>query len=79
MRYARGEVRLDGGYAILGEEKCAKAGLEGEVAELRNVVVGEINGVVVLQNVLVENSWGERAGSGQLTRAAPMFSMAEIL
>jgi hypothetical protein len=63
----------------LGEEQGAKAGVEGEVAELCDVVIGEVYSVVVLclRQVYVLEShgvdwWG-------LTLAAPMFSMAEIL
>jgi hypothetical protein len=71
------EVRLNVRYAVLPKEQCAEAGLEGEVAELCDVVVREVNCVVVLRMVLVIVTacglfW-------RLTRAAPMFSMAEIL
>jgi hypothetical protein len=77
VRYTCREVRLNVRYAVLPKEQCAEAGLEGEVAELCDVVVREVNCVVVLRMVLVIVTacglfW-------RLTRAAPMFSMAEIL
>ena len=53
VRYTCREVRLDVRYAVLSEEQCAEARLEGEVAELCDVVVGEVNCVVVLRIVLV--------------------------
>lgn len=56
VRYARREVRLDVRYAVLSEEQCAEAGLEGEVAELRDIVVGEVDCVVILRIVLVATS-----------------------
>jgi hypothetical protein len=77
VRYARGEVWLNVRYAVLSEEQCAEARLEGEVAELRDIVVGEVNCIVVLRIALVAAQ--ERSISGGLARAAPMFSMAEIL
>jgi len=46
--YARREVGLDVGDAVLREEERSETGLEWEVAELCDVVVGEIYGVVVL-------------------------------
>lgn len=51
VRYARREVRLDIRYPVLGEEQCAEAGLQGEVAELCNVVVGEVDHIVVLRGI----------------------------
>jgi len=48
VRYARREVGLDVGDAVLREEERSKARLKWEVAELCDVVVGEVYGVVVL-------------------------------
>lgn len=48
VRYARREIWLEVRYAILGEEQCAKAGLQRKVTKLRDVVVGEVDCVVVL-------------------------------
>lgn len=81
IRYARREIRLYARDAVLRKEQCAEAGLERKVAELRDVVVGEIDCIVVLllriracrDTILVV---GNAVGR---TRAAPMFSMAEIL
>lgn len=47
VRDARAQVRLDVRDAILSEEKRTQARLKREVAELCNVVVGKIDGVVV--------------------------------
>ena len=52
VRYTCREVRLDVRYAVLPEEQCAEAGLEGKVAELCDVVVGEVNCVVILRIAL---------------------------
>ena len=35
------------------KEECAEAGLEREVAELRDIVVGQVDCVVVLRVLLV--------------------------
>jgi hypothetical protein len=48
IRYARRKIRLYARDAVLRKEQCAEAGLEGEIAKLRDVVVGEIDCVVVL-------------------------------
>lgn len=53
VRYACGEVRLDVRDAVLREEECTEAGLEREVAELRDVVVRKVDCVVVLRDSLV--------------------------
>lgn len=45
---ARGEIRLQVRDAILPQEERAKAGLERKVAELCDVIVGQIDCVVVL-------------------------------
>jgi hypothetical protein len=76
IRYAGREVRLDIRNAVLREEQCPEAGLQREVAKLRNVVVGEVNRVVVLRAPSVDS---RRVDMYRLTRAAPMFSIAEIL
>lgn len=46
--YARGEVRLDVRDAVLREQEGSETRLEGEVAELCDVVVGKIYSIVVL-------------------------------
>jgi hypothetical protein len=50
-RYARREIGLDVRYAVLGEEQCAESGLQRKVAELRNVVVSEVDRIVVLRAI----------------------------
>jgi hypothetical protein len=49
VRYARRDIWLDIRDAVLCEEQRSQARLQGEVAELRNVVIGQIDGVVVLE------------------------------
>lgn len=39
---------------VLREEQCAETGLKGEVAELRDIVVGEVDRIVVLHNLSVQ-------------------------
>jgi hypothetical protein len=51
--------------------------LKREVTKLRNVVVGEVYRVVVLQGPSA--ACRKAVVLGRLTLAAPMFSMAEIL
>lgn len=78
IRYTRREVGLYAGDAVLGEKQRAQAGLQREVAELRDIVVGQVDGVVVLA-VCQSLATPRVAPVSGLTRAAPMFSMAAIL
>lgn len=74
----RGKIRLDGRNPILRQEQRAQARLEWEIAELGYVVVGQVNRIVILQaQSEVAVTWGHACMA--LTRAAPMFSIAEIL
>lgn len=46
--YGSGERGLDAGDAVAGEQEGAQARREREVGELRDVVVGEVDGILVL-------------------------------
>ena len=59
VRYARREVGLDVGDAVLREEERSETRLEREVAELCDVVVGEIYGVVVLSSCQYSDPYSE--------------------
>ena len=48
------EGGLDGGDSVAGEEEGAEARGEGEVDEGGDVVVGEVDGILVLQNYFSE-------------------------
>lgn len=85
VRYRGREVGLDGGDAVLCEEEGAQARGEGEVAQVDDVIVCEVDGVVIL-HVLHQRDFLEYGRrrlvegiKGALTRAAPIFSMADIL
>jgi hypothetical protein len=51
--YARREIRLYRRDTVLCEEEGTKARLQREVAELRNVVIREVDRVVVLRALLI--------------------------
>lgn len=77
---------MDAGDAVAREEEGVQARGEGEVGEGGDVVVGEVDGVLVLRGcwasvhtlpgVLVLEV---RRGGERLTFATPRFSMAGIL
>lgn len=59
VRYARRKVGLDVGDAVLREEECSETGLKRKVAELCDVVIGEIYGVVVLSSCQYSDPYSE--------------------
>ena len=77
---------MDAVDSVAREQEGVQARGEGEVGEDADVVVGEVDGILILlflQSSVSPTTWlgccWKRKGGGSPTFAAPRFSMAGIL